>query len=91
MAWGEYRDDTGENIPLDEWAHDEDEPYPLVEPYDFEDWVDWYEPHLSNMWVNIEEYRKMVNLSKSMGFHADFWDFCKFVYATSDKYARPTV
>lgn len=83
MVWNEYLNEPFEQVPL------EDAEIPPDEPLEFDDWVDWYEPHLSNMWRSITFYRNDACINKHVGNYSDFWDFAQFMYSMSHKYAKP--
>lgn len=87
MVWSEYvNEQYYEQVPMDETEHET--PLPC-EPLVFEDWVDWYEPHLSNMWRDFTAYRQDTGINHIVGNALDYWDFVKFLYNTSDKRAIP--
>lgn len=87
MVWSEYTNEQYyEQVPMDE--NDQDTP-PPCEPLGFEDWVDWYEPHLSNMWRDFVAYRQDSGIYRIVGNQLDFWDFAKFLYGTSDQHPIP--
>jgi len=86
MVWSEYLESSYyEQIPVEDTS---DEP-PPQEPLDFDDWVDWYEPHISNMWRDCLAYRQDARIHRDVGNTMDFWDFARFMYNCSHKLAIP--
>jgi hypothetical protein len=86
MVWSEYLESTYyEQVPVVD--NDNEEP-PPQEPLQFEDWVDWYEPHLSNMWRDCVAYREDACINRDVGNHMDFWDFAKFMYDFSHQHGK---
>ena len=86
MVWSEYTNEQYyEQVHMDE-VDDIPAPYELL---NFEDWVDWYEPHISNMWKDMTIYRQDAGIARTLGTHLDFWDFAKFMYNTSNQHAIP--
>lgn len=83
MVWSEYLNEqhTYEQVHTEE--DDQDTP-PPCDPLDFNDWVDWYEPHISNMWRDFSAYREDACINKIVGKDVDFWDFARFLYNSSD-------
>ena len=85
MTWSEYKNEHYEQVPMDE---EETEP-PPCEPLEFQDWVDWYEPHLSNMWTDFVAYRSSARIHRDVANTMDFWDFARVMYNFSHKMATP--
>jgi hypothetical protein len=88
MVSSEYIYDQHEHVDL---VDDDDQGPPPQEPLRFEDWVDWYEPHITHMWRNMHMYRIDTGIEKHVGTYCDFWDFATFMYNSSHKMARPLV
>ena len=87
MVWSEYvNEQYTEQLPIEE-SHDD--PGPQWEVVDFETWVDWYEPHLTNMWNDFTCYRQDAGIYNIVGKQLDFWDWAKLMYNNSDKRAIP--
>jgi hypothetical protein len=87
MVWSEYlTDQYAEQLPIED-SHDE--LGPQWEVVDFETWVDWYEPHLSNMWRDFSSYSQDAGISRIVLQGFDFWDWCRMLYERSDKRAIP--
>ena len=89
MVWNEYLQDvhTYEQVPIEDYQDDA----PQWEVVDFDTWVDWYEPHLSNMWRDFVAYRQDSGLSRIVCPDIDFWDWAQILYKNSDKRAIPIV
>jgi hypothetical protein len=89
MVWNEYLQDvhTYEQVPIEDYQDDG----PQWEVVDFDTWVDWYEPHLSNMWRDFVAYRQDSGLSSIVCPDIDFWDWAQILYNNSDKRAIPIV
>lgn len=87
MVWNEYLQDvhTYEQVPIEDYQDDG----PRWEVVEFDTWVDWYEPHLSNMWRDFVAYRQDSGLSRIVCPDIDFWDWAHLMYNNSDKRAIP--
>lgn len=87
MVWNEYLQDiqTYEQVPIEDFQDDD----PQWEVVDFDTWVDWYEPHLSNMWRDFVAYRQDSGLSRIVCPDINFWDWAQLMYNNSDKRAIP--
>ena len=87
MVWSEYRLDatTYEQLPIE----DQEDDCPQWEVVDFDTWVDWYEPHLSNTWRDFIAYRNVTGLTGIVCPDFDFWDWAHMMYDNSDKRAIP--
>lgn len=86
MVWSEYTNEPYEQVPMEDNIQDI---HPPLEPLSFEDWVDWYEPHLSNMWRDFVAYRQDAGIYRIVGVDMDFWDYARFIYGLSDQNAIP--
>ena len=87
MVWSGYLDEsyTYDPVPMD----DQEQMEQSYDPLEFEDWVDWFEPHLSNLWRDFCAYRHDSGLSRILGRRMDYWDFVRFLYDMSDQRAIP--
>lgn len=88
MVWSEYVQETHipEQLPIDD---DETDTGPQWEVVDLHTWVDWYEPHISNMWRDFDTYRRDAGIHRIVGVDLDFWDFARMLYERSDQRAIP--
>jgi hypothetical protein len=86
MVWSEYLQyQNTEQLEIEE-----NEPEtPQWEVVEFNTWVDWYEPHLSNMWNDFTVYRQDAGISGIVFQGLDYWDWCHMLYDRSDKRAIP--
>lgn len=86
MPWSPYQEDINRTLVLED--HDED--IPPNEPLELDDWVTYYEPHLTNMWESSTTYMEVSRTRGGIMPYLDFWDFCNFLYTNSDKITVPT-
>lgn len=84
MPWSNYQEDINSTVILEDQNWDQDD-IPYNEPLEFDDWVTYYEPHLSNMWESLTAYMEVSRTRNGIMPYIDFWDFCRFCYNTSDK------
>ena len=90
MVWSHYHEEINSTMILEDQHVDQDD-VPINEPLEFNDWVTYYEPHLSNMWESLTTYMEVSGSRDGILPYSDFWDFCMFCYNTSDKIAVPVL
>ena len=88
MVWSEYVQEAHvtEQLPIDD---DEMDTGPQWEVVDLHTWVDWYEPHISNMWRDFLAYRQDTGINRIVCAGMSFWDFAQMLYTNSDKRTIP--
>jgi len=90
MPWSQYQEDINSTVILEDQSWDQDD-IPYNEHLEFDDWVTYYEPHLSNMWETLTTYMEVSRTRDGIMPYVDFWDFCRFCYTTSDKISVPVL
>lgn len=83
MVWSGYE----ECAHYETTAHvsSDDDDVPNMEPLEFNDWITFYEPHLSNMWNELKTYMEVSRTREAIMPYCDFYDFCDFCYNNSKK------
>lgn len=86
MPWTQYQEEINSTLILHDQQLEQEE-VPINEPLEFDDWVTYYEPHLSNMWETLTSYMEISRTRDGILPYVDFWDFCRYCYNSSDKIA----
>lgn len=85
MVWSgwveEAHDIENEPVEIDDY-----EDHNTPEQMAFEDWCEWFERDLMNMWMSLRTYGQDAGTSSYILDSAQFNDFCWFAYSFSHGY-----
>ncbi len=68
---------------MDTVSSEDDYDTPTRHPLEFQDWSEWFDRDLMNMWMSLRQYREDTYLTGYILRDATFTDFCDFCYQFS--------